>query len=197
RCGRELYLIVDGILDLLLDEPGPLTFAQRSNFWPGTAAVYEQAWRARSLTLLTGEPFSFDRELPLLLDFVGDPRPGLWLDLAASTALYGRALAGHVATAGGEVIANDIALPMLRVARERAQDEGRTNLSFVRCRAERLPFADGQLAGAVCGGSLNEFGAAGLVPALRELRRCLAPGAPAIFMHLVANPRPLPRYLQR
>ena len=36
-----------------------------------------------------------------------------------------------------------------------------------------------------------------MVPALRELRRCLAPGAPAVFMHLIAGSRPLSRRLQR
>lgn len=198
RCPRgHLYLITGSILDLLPDGPGPRSPAQWSNFSRLSAAVYEPLWRARSLSLLAGEPFGFDRELSLLLDFVGAPRPGLWLDLAASTALYGRTLAGHLAALGGVVIATDFSMPMLCEARRRARAEDHRNLGFVRCRAERLPFAGGQLAGALCGGSLNEFGPRAIPRILRELRRCLAPGAAVVCMHLGAGSHPAARALQR
>jgi SAM-dependent methyltransferase len=195
--GLGFYPIKDGILDLLAAGTGPLTNAQRTNFaWP-TALGYEDAWRQHSLSLLSGQPFGFGRELPLLLDYLGPARPGLYLDLAASTALYGRAVAPTVARVGAQVISLDFSLPMLQVARRRAQREGHTNLALVRARAESLPFTDQQLAGAVCGASLNEFGPAGVAPVLTELHRALAPGAPAVFMHLLAAHTPQGQALQR
>lgn len=195
--GRGLFPVREGILDLLPGGVGPLSRAQASNLLALTARVYERPWRASSLTLFSGEPFGFDRELPLLRNLFGPPRPGIVLDLAASTALYGRALAPSVAAVGGTVVSIDLSWPMLRAARASARREGQRAIAFVRARAEALPFADGQLVGALCGGSLNEFGPQGLRPALAELYRTLAPGAPAIFMHLLAAERGGGRALQR
>ena len=53
---------------------GRLTPAQLSNFLPLTAWGYAW-WRARSLTLLTGEPFGLEREAQLFLALCR-PQPG-------------------------------------------------------------------------------------------------------------------------
>ena len=188
HCPRGgLYAITDGILDLRPEHVGPLSLAQRSNQFSMTATGYEWIWRVRSLSLLTGETFPVSRELAMMLDAVGEPREGLWLDLGCSTGLYGRALAKHVAGAGGSVIMLDLAMPMLRNAGERVHAAGLDNVGRICGRGERLPFGDGQLAGVVCGGSLNEFGPHGVETVLRETRRCLAPEAPSFWMYLLES----------
>lgn len=50
------YTIKNNIVDLLTNEK-KYTLAQSTNLWKLTASVYEDIWRVRSLSLLTGEPF--------------------------------------------------------------------------------------------------------------------------------------------
>jgi SAM-dependent methyltransferase len=181
-----LFPIRDSILDLLPDGVGPRTLGQLSNELGLTARVYEWPWRANSLSLLSHEWLPFQRERAIFDQLLGRVEGTLWLDLAASTALYGRWLAPRLFSEGGEVVSLDFAWPMLRRARLAAQGEGQKNLSFVRARAEALPFASGTLDGVVCGGSLNEFGATGVAAALQEVARALRPGGTGLFMHLLA-----------
>ena len=95
-----LYAIREGILDLLPEGAGSLSPAQGSNLlWP-TAQFYERPWRSNALTLFSGQAFGFSRERTIFNDMLGDIKGGLWLDLAASTALYGRWLADGLAAAG-------------------------------------------------------------------------------------------------
>ena len=66
--------------------------------------------------------------------------------------------------------------------------------SLVRADAHYLPFADASFAGAVCGGSLNEFGdPAG---ALRETRRVLVSGGRVAIMGLLKASSARGRFLQ-
>lgn len=181
-----LFPIRDGILDLLPGGVGPRTLGQLTNELGLVARGYEWPWRANSLSLLSHERLPFQRERAIFDQLLGRVEGTLWLDLAASTALYGRWLAPRLFSGGGEVVSLDFAWPMLQKARLAARAEGQKNLSFVRARAEALPFASGTLDGVVCGGSLNEFGATGVAAALQEVARALRPGGTALFMHLLA-----------
>ncbi len=71
---------------------------------------------------------------------------------------------------------------MLKEAARRARGIG-ARPSFARADAKNLPFADASFAGAVCGGSLNEFGDPSRV--LRETRRVLQADARLAVMGIL------------
>lgn len=187
-CGAS-FAVRAGILEAMSGAPPPRTPAQLVNRSPIAAWTYERLWRHRALTLLSGEPFGYERELPLIAALV-DPQPGrLYLDLACSNGLYARALARRLREAtstdrrdAGHVVGVDHSLPMLRVARAFARREG-LRVSFVQASVQRLPFAAGCAAAATMGGSLNEIG--DLDAALSETSRVLPQGGRFVSMHLV------------
>lgn len=188
------YRIREGIADLL----GPLSLpdspAQLTNALPVTAWAYERLWRHRALSLLAGEPFGYERELPLIGGLLAPERGGLYIDVACSNGLYARTIARALPQGGADhVIGIDHSMPMLRQARAYAQAEG-LRISFVRAKAQRLPLADGSAAGLAMGGSLNEIGDAD--GALRELARTLAPQGRCVMMGLVRAGTPPGRALQ-
>ncbi len=182
---QGLYPIREGILDLLPNGTGPLSPAQGSNRLEAVARGYEWPWRTHSLSLLSGERLPFEREQAILREMLGTVEGGLWLDLAASTALYARWLRPWLG-GRGEIVALDVAWPMLRAAQRHARREGQEKaIGWVRGRGEALPFATGSLTGVLCGGSLNEFGETGASVVLNEVARALRPGGTALFMHLL------------
>ena len=189
----KTYSVKNGYLDLLGRRTGADSIANLTNFLPGAGLLYEPLWRRRSLTLLTGEPFPNERELEIIADLVRAGRGGRYLDLGCSAGLYTRSLA---ATLGdrGDVVGIDISPSMLKEASHRAHGLGVTP-SFARADAENLPFADASFAGAVCGGSLNEFGDPART--LRERRRVLEPGGRVAIMGLLKAQTPHGRRLQR
>ncbi|MGB0388378.1 MAG: class I SAM-dependent methyltransferase [Ardenticatenaceae bacterium] len=202
---QGLFWIREGVLDLLPEGAGELSRAQQSNLlWP-TAQFYERPWRSNTLSVFSGEPFGFERERTIFNEMLGQVEGGLWLDLAASTALYGRWLADRLAERersfeeghSGEVVVLDYAWPMLRRARHFVSQEGHSNISFVMARGEALPFATGTLDGVVCGGSLNEFGTQKVSLVLREVARALRDGGVALFMHLLTAEKGIGQRLQR
>jgi len=182
-CACSRYPIRDGILDLAPSLDG-ITLAQWSNVLPLTAWGYERFWRRRSLSLLACEPFPVEREFELVWDMLQPAREGLYLDLGCSTALQGRGLAPRLSWAS-RVVAVDFSAAMLREAARRVEGEGVTRVDLVRARGENLPFADGQLAGIVCGGSLNEFRDPSWV--LTEAYRVAMAGSLSVFMSLLTG----------
>jgi ubiquinone/menaquinone biosynthesis C-methylase UbiE len=146
------------------------------------------------LHLFTGESFGYERELPLITGLTAPERGGLYLDIACSNGLYARSIAQRLDSQQGHVVGIDHALPMLQQARTYAQHSG-LRISFVRARAQALPFADGAIAGAVMGGSLNEIG--DIHGCLRETRRVLASGGRFSMMHLARAESHAGRLLQR
>ncbi len=189
----KTYPIKNGYLDLLQGRSGADNIANLTNFLPGAGRAYEPLWRVRSLNLLTGEKFSNQRELALISDLVGLDRGGLYLDLGCSAGLYTRSLAAKLGDRGS-VVGVDISPSMLKEAARRARKFG-TSPSFARADAEHLAFADASFDGAVCGGSLNEFGDPARV--LRETRRVLKPGGRVAIMGISKAKTPRGRRLQR
>jgi SAM-dependent methyltransferase len=187
----ETYEVKHGYLDLLRSHIGADSVANLTNFLPGAGRGYEPLWRVRSLRLLTGEPFPNERELRIIKDLLRPTPGGRYLDLGCSAGLYTRDLARDPETS---VVGIDISPSMLREADRRAR-RTETKPSFVRANAQNLPFFDGAFSGAVCGGSLNEFGNPARV--LRETRRVLEPGGRLAIMGILRAQTRRGRRLQR
>jgi SAM-dependent methyltransferase len=189
----RIYRITNGYLDLLGGRAGADSIANLTNFLPGAGPAYEPLWRVHSLTLLAGEPFPNERELELIADLIRPVRGGRYLDLGCSAGLYTRSLAAGLGE-GGDVVGIDISPSMLKEAARRARRIG-VAPSFTRADAENLPFADASFTGAVCGGSLNEFGDPART--LRETRRVIETGGRVAIMGILKAKTSRGRRLQR
>ncbi|MFN8482070.1 MAG: methyltransferase domain-containing protein [Anaerolineae bacterium] len=184
-CGAR-YAIRSGILDFRPSRHG-ITPAQWTNHFAPTAWGYERFWRLRSLTQLSGEPFPLAREAQVMLEMMQPDAPGLYVDLACSTALQARILAAYWRERGlpARVLAVDFAWPMLREAASLIRREGWETIDLVCADTEQLPLPDGSVAAIACGGSLNEFRDASVV--LAEARRVARDGGRSAFMSLLSG----------
>jgi SAM-dependent methyltransferase len=187
----ETYEIKDGYLDLLKSRTGADSLANLTNLLPGAGRGYEPLWRMHSLSLLTGEAFPNERELEIIKRLVRPLRGGRYLDLGCSAGLYTRSLSANLDR--GAAVGIDISPSMLEEAVRRARRIG-ANPSFVRANAKSLPFFDASFSGAVCGGTINEFGDPARV--LRETNRVLETGGRLAIMGILRAGTPLGRRLQ-
>lgn len=162
-----------------------LTAAQRSNSLELTARGYA-LWRARSLTLLSGAPFSLEREARLFRALCR-PQPGQdWLDAGTSAGFY----AGVLAAAGCRVLAADLSASMLGEAQRR---EKSPNIDWALMNLEDSGLSDESFDGVTVGATLNETHN----PArfLSELARLLRPGGQLWLMYVPRTGGPLQRLL--
>lgn len=184
------YPVRKNIADLLTRE-NSYTLAQSTNHWKITAAMYEDIWRVRSLSLLTGELFPIEKEKELLRKWM-DPKPGhLYLDIGCSTALYGRSVKKHEPES--QVVAVDFSLPMLEEARIKAEAD-ETDLYLVRADGRELPFYANTFDGVMMGGTLNELSEE--MKVLYECRRVLKEDGVFFMMHLIESETWYGRVLQ-
>ena len=184
------YPIKNNIVDLLTKEKS-YTLAQSTNHWTLTATVYEDIWRVRSLSLLSGEPFPIEKEKELLKKWV-DPKPGKrFLDVGCSTALYARSIKKNEPES--EVVAIDFSMAMLEEARLKAEAD-ETNIFLIRTDARELPFFAHSFDGIVMGGTLNELSNEQKV--LYECHRVLKEDGVLFIMHLIMSDTWYGRILQ-
>jgi ubiquinone/menaquinone biosynthesis C-methylase UbiE len=162
------------------------SLAQSSNFLPLTAQLYD-LWRERSLSLLTRERFSLEREFGLLRDWVKPQLGQRFLDIGTSTGNYARVLA----QAGGEVVAIDISSHMLQKAIARGNNAG---ITYEQVNAEYLPYSDQHFDGVVMGASLNEFH--NTARALEQTARVLKDGGKLFMMYLCESDTAFGRFVQ-
>ena len=188
----ETYEIKDGYLDLLKARTGADNVANLTNLLPGAGRAYEPLWRVHSLSLLTGEPFPNERELEIIKRLLSPARDGRYLDLGCSAGLYTRSFSSNLDS--GVAVGIDISPSMLGEATRRAHAIG-AKPSFIRANAKHLPFFDVSFTGAVCGGTLNEFGDPARV--LRETHRVLGPGGRLAIMGILRAGTTRGRRLQR
>lgn len=177
----ETYRIKNGYLDLMQGSLGADNIANLTNYLPGAGRGYEPLWRRRSLSLLTGENFPNEKEIRLISLFVELESDGRYLDLGCSAGLYTRNMASRL-DEGGDIVGIDISPSMLKEAARKSRRSG-VHTSYARADAENLPFADDSFDGAVCGGSLNEFGDPARV--LGETARVLKPGGRIAIMGIL------------
>ena len=158
-----------------------LTLTQQSNLIPMTAALYD-TWRVRSLSLLTGEKYTLEREFALMTDWLEVKPDQNFLDVGTSTGNYAMVLAKK----GARVTAIDISKPMLERAQARIQSELEPLqagwITLEQANAESLPYPDSSFEGVVLGATLNEFNStrAGLL----ECARVLKPDGRIFMMYL-------------
>ncbi len=170
------------VLDLAQrNDTNLLTLAGLSNYLPMLPWGYENLWRPRSLTFLSGETFSNAREIKLLNDWLTPQSGELIVDLGSSTDLYARGIGKQSADAA--IVAIDMATGMLDAGRKYALRDSVKNIAHVRAPVQRLPFADASVDALACGGSLNEFRS--MSEALREARRVVKAGGRMFAMSLL------------
>lgn len=179
KSGDE-YPIEQNILDLIGTTSPDSTLAQMTNHWKITASMYEDLWRVKALSLMTGEEFPIEEEQRLLNDWIGIKKDGFYLDAGCSTALYARALLKKDPNLN--VIALDFSKEMLTEARKRCIKDGVSPFLF-RADASVLPFFSETFDGVVCGGTLNEFFDPQKV--LYEFKRVVKKDGTVFMMHLL------------
>jgi SAM-dependent methyltransferase len=173
------YSVKNNIIDLLPVEKS-YSLAQNTNHWKITASVYEDLWRKRSLSLLTGEEFPIEKEKELLSEWVKPVPGGHYLDVGCSTALYARTL--KKTEPESVQIAIDFSKAMLLEARLKAEAE-EVDIFFIRTDAREMPFFGNSFDGVMMGGTLNEL--TDELKVLFECRRVLKEGGVFFVMHLI------------
>lgn len=185
------YVISNNVIDLLGDEHREMTWAQSSNHWKVTAAIYEDIWRKRSLSILTGEDFPIQKEQEFLIDWLNPQHNNLYMDIGCSTALYGRLVKKEEPKC--DVVSLDFSKQMLEEARLKAEAE-MTDLYLLRADAQYLPFFGATFDGLMMGGTLNEL--TDPLKVLYEARRVIKKDGIFFMMHLVKSPTWYIRLLQ-
>lgn len=176
------YPITNNIVDLLEETPPPMSWAQSPNHWKLTAAFYEDIWRKRSLSILTGEEFPIKKEQELLIEWL-HPLPGkLYLDIGCSTALYPRLVTRQQPEC--RIVALDFSRQMLEEARIKSEIE-QADLFLLRADARQLPFFGATFDGLMMGGTLNEL--IDPLKVLYESRRVIRNDGVFFMMHLVKS----------
>ncbi|MDZ7772806.1 MAG: methyltransferase domain-containing protein [Balneolaceae bacterium] len=185
------YPIDNNIVDLLGGESVEMSWAQSSNHWKLTAAIYEDIWRKRSLSLLSGEEFPIEKERELLIEWLAPEDGKRYLDVGCSTALYARLVAREAP--GARVVALDFSRQMLQEARLKAEAD-QADLFLLRADARYMPFYGATFDGLMMGGTLNEL--TDPLKVLYECRRVLKKDGVFFMMHLVKSAAWYGRLLQ-
>lgn len=185
------YAISNNVIDLLGDNREAMTWAQSSNHWKVTAAIYEDVWRKRSLSILSGEDFPIQKEKELLIDWLNPQSGELYMDIGCSTALYGRLVKKEEPNC--DMVSLDFSKQMLAEARLKGEAE-LTDLYLLRADARYLPFFGATFDGLMMGGTLNEL--TDPLKVLYEARRIIKKNGTFFMMHLVKSPTWYIRLLQ-
>ena len=174
------YEIKNNIIDFIHEEPASMSWAQSSNHWRLTASLYEDIWRKRSISLLSGEEFPIEKEKELLIQWMQPAAGSLYLDIGCSTALYARNIKQQ--EPGCQVVALDFSRQMLEEARLKAEAD-QADLYLLRADARQMPFFSNTFDGLMMGGTLNEL--TDPLKVLYESRRVIKENGTFFMMHLV------------
>ena len=125
------------------------------------------------------------KDLEAIEEFVGRARPRRALDLGTGGGHVAYRLARHAVS----VTACDLSEEMLAAVARTAAAKGIANIQTVETPAERLPFGDGVFDFLACRFTTHHW--RDWQAGLREARRVLKSGAPAIFVDVVSPGPPL------
>ena len=124
-------------------------------------------------------------DLARIAEVAAASRPARAIDLGCGGGHVTYAMAAHA----GETVACDLSAEMLAAVGETASARGLTGVRTVRSSAEKLPFDTASFDMLGCRFSAHHWQE--VDAGLREARRVLKPGAPALFVDVVAPPAPL------
>ena len=148
---------------------------------PGNAAQLE-AWNRNEGAFWAAHPDEFDRSIAAhhsaLLEAAAISDGEHALDLGCGNGQTTRDAARR--TPSGSALGVDLSAPMLEVARQRAQDEGLSNVRFIQADAQVHPFEEASF-----DVSLSRAGAmffADLVAAFGNVGRALRPGGRIVLL---------------
>jgi ubiquinone/menaquinone biosynthesis C-methylase UbiE len=173
------YTVRNNVVDLVT-ELKDYSLAQSTNHWKLTAGLYEDLWRKRSLSLLTGEEFPIEKEKELLIEWLAPQADSIYLDVGCSTALYARTVKSSQPES--TVVALDFSKEMLNEARLKSEAE-ESDMFLIRADARHMPFFGKTFDGLMMGGTLNEL--TDELKVLFECRRVIKDGGTFFMMHLI------------
>lgn len=124
-------------------------------------------------------------DLARIADMARQTRPARAIDLGCGGGHVTYAMASHA----GETIACDLSDDMLAAVRQTAAARGLETVGTTRCAAENLPFENACFDMLGCRYSAHHW--QDIDAGLREARRVLKTGAPAVFVDVVASASPL------
>ncbi|MGM0587486.1 MAG: class I SAM-dependent methyltransferase [Bacteroidota bacterium] len=185
------YTIKNNVVDLLGEPSAQLSMAEYSNHWTVTASIYEELWRNRSLSILTGQEFPIEKEQQLLLEWLRPQAGEIILDVGCSTGLYARTIAKEVPKSIN--VGLDFSRQMLQEARLKAEAD-QADIYFLRADARSMPFFADTFDALVSGGTLNEL--SDPIKVLYECRRIIKDTGRFFMMHLLRGETWYGRLLQ-
>jgi ubiquinone/menaquinone biosynthesis C-methylase UbiE len=139
----------------------------------------------RALAYVESAVHSLGEDLVRISEVAARIRPGRAIDLGCGGGHVTYAMAGHA----GEVVACDLSADMLSAVRQTAASRGYANVTTTETSAEALPFDDAGFDMLGCRYSAHHW--RDVDAGLREARRVMRPGAPALFVDVVSDVSPL------
>ncbi|HEX7858260.1 MAG TPA: class I SAM-dependent methyltransferase [Sphingobium sp.] len=143
-------------------------------------SIVQQQFGPQAAAYVTSAVHAQGPDLDRIAAIAAEVSPAHALDLGAGGGHVSYALAPHAQA----VTASDLSADMIAAIRAHAAGQGLANISGEVAPAEALPFADGAFDLLACRFTAHHWRA--FEAGLREARRVLAPGAPAIFVDVVA-----------
>ena len=143
-------------------------------------AIVEAQFGSRAAAYVSSSVHSTGEDLDALTGICAQVRPERALDIGTGGGHVAYRLAQHAQS----VVAVDLSPAMLDVVAQTARERGLSNIETTSAPAERLPFGDASFDLAVCRYSAHHW--RDWDAGLREARRVLKPGSPAIFVDVVS-----------
>ena len=143
-------------------------------------AIVNAQFGSQAAAYLSSSVHSTGEDLDALAQICAEVRPARALDIGTGGGHVAYRLAQHAQT----VVAVDLSSEMLKIVAETARQHGLSNIETTGAPAERLPFEDASFDLAACRYSAHHW--CDWDAGLREVRRVLKPGSPAIFIDVIS-----------